>query len=121
MKTHDELRELCDKATPGPWYGHDCYIPDNSEVPLDRHKCSRTMTDTKYNVIADIWGADRMQANVDFIAAARTAIPQLLDEIERLRSQKPPCSNHCYHHQTHPCEKCGRISGFIPLPEEKKC
>lgn len=30
-------------------------------------------------------------------------------------SQRPPCSPGCYHHQTHPCEKCGRISGYSPV------
>lgn len=82
-----ELRKLCDEATQEPWNAHDCYIPNNSEMTLDRYKCSRTLTSFNYHVIADVWGADRMQANIDFIAAARTAIPELLDEIERLKKE----------------------------------
>ena len=39
----------------------------------------------------------------------------LLAEIDRLTSQKPPCSPNCYHHQTHPCEQCGRIGGYLPV------
>jgi len=35
-------------------------------------------------------------------------------ELELLRSQKPPCNKNCYHHQTHPCEDCGRINGYLP-------
>lgn len=35
--------------------------------------------------------------------------------LEGLRSQAPPCGPTCYHHQTHPCEDCGRISGYLPV------
>lgn len=31
-----------------------------------------------------------------------------------LKSQQPPCHRTCYHHQTHPCERCGRINGYLP-------
>jgi len=26
----------------------------------------------------------------------------------------PPCELHCYAHQSHPCEKCGRLQGICP-------
>jgi hypothetical protein len=37
---------------------------------------------------------------------------------EKLRT-RPPCSQGCYSHQSHPCENCGRISGKIPSEKEK--
>ena len=41
-------------------------------------------------------------------------------ELKKLKSQYPPCSPMCYHHQTHPCEKCGRINGYLPREEKFK-
>lgn len=67
------LRELCERATPGPWSlyfndGHWLRRPGNEDL------CAHTNVDAR------------------FIAAARDAVPQLLDlvaakdaEIERLR------------------------------------
>lgn len=42
------------------------------------------------------------------------AYNDLLLENKNLKSQKEPCEYTCYHHQTHPCEKCGRINGYLP-------
>lgn len=53
------------------------------------------------------------------------ALQRQLKEAERMnksyhktlsewRSQQPPCSATCYHHQTHPCENCGLINGYPP-------
>ena len=71
-----KLRELCEKATPGPWLEE----PRQNEA-----------TDFAY-----VWAVHRcvleddgclVEEDADFIAAARTALPEALDEIERLQNE----------------------------------
>ena len=85
-----KLREICEKASPGPW---------NAVV-------SRTAVGVCYRIFPESWGKvpdhggicayddytslnphpkGEQAANAQFIAAARTALPELLDEVERLR------------------------------------
>jgi len=67
-----DLRALCDKATSGPWEREGDFVvryDDGSEV------CS---TETLKEV-------DQNYANGRFIAAAREAVPELLDRIEKLK------------------------------------
>jgi hypothetical protein len=76
-----ELRALFEKATPAPW-------------KQDKH-CSiwagpSTIDDPGYFVASAAYGIDREEADnrkndSAFIAASRTALPEALDEIERLR------------------------------------
>ena len=67
-----ELRKLCDEATPGPWMYNSHY-----EVIQD-------MQDKQLNAVARKGNAPENWSNMAFIAAARSAIPALLDEIDRL-------------------------------------
>lgn len=79
--THDELRKIVDDATPGPWektkyyidmsVHTDCGIVSNEGYSICR--APRYETEEQYN------------KDFDFIAAARTAIPALLDEVARYR------------------------------------
>lgn len=42
-----------------------------------------------------------------------------IKKLEEILKCKSPCSHPgCYSHQSHPCEICGRISGFLPKEEE---
>lgn len=93
----DELRRLCEAATAGPWAvepgaltaGPGEYViwPQNSIDP-----------DAAETVSAE-WGAcgihteDSTEANLAFIAAARSAVPRLLAEVERLREATRPSVN----------------------------
>ena len=84
MVTPEELkrlRELCDAATGGEWqrYGH---IGSGSlaRVRAIVGKCERTHREMFQDVPSD--GNDAA-----FIAAARTALPALLDEVERLKAE----------------------------------
>ena len=74
-----EIRERCDKATPGPWSvdeeSGDVWVPsiwrsvaiiEDLDLPLVNPAADRA-----------------------FIAAARTDMPDLLDEVERLRALVP--------------------------------
>jgi hypothetical protein len=80
------LRELCEKAEPGPWTvvthdGRKNIGIDSAEVSAMDHG----------GVVANLhitaWKQDKRDArpSAAFIAAARTAIPACLDEIEDLR------------------------------------
>lgn len=84
--TDDELarlRELCDAATPGPWEdGTAMCCPDMGWVDGPNGK----------GVVCPTYEASKRTHTLDandaaFIAAARTALPALLDLIAQLRSQ----------------------------------
>lgn len=71
----EELKKLCAGATPGPW-GSESYggaIGDVSEIYAiatgDNGDCENAMT----------------KETANFIAASRTAVPELIAEVERLR------------------------------------
>lgn len=72
-----EYRRLADAATPGPWEWSHLLNPNgllsgDCEVIaiLPEHTCSLEM----------------LEADAAFIAASRTAVPELLDEVERLEA-----------------------------------
>jgi hypothetical protein len=103
-----KLRDLCEKATPGPWK-NDC---GNGQVETEEDRviiCNRC---GNYDRLLDCFGmygirneedTDILNAkkqlpediqqllkydnedDMEFIAEARTAIPKLLDEVERLK------------------------------------
>ena len=77
------LRRLCDAATPGPWDNEKCEWV-YAKVPRGR---------PNGEMIAQALGGpsgknltrEQCIQNAAFIAAARTAMPELLDEVSRLR------------------------------------
>lgn len=113
--TDDELeaiRERCDAATDGPW-GYDdghvfCQPLVEARFQWVRDKCAGKPVGEKPNIddgecVAD---CDQRWPNFDadsiFIAAARTDVPRLLDEVQRLRDRvaelergQPVCRD-CY-------------------------
>ncbi len=64
----ERLKALCEKATPGPW----------------RTQIWKDAPDGSVYAGAD-WIANSNREDITFIAAARTALPDALGEIERLR------------------------------------
>jgi len=68
----DAPRELCDAATPGPWVFSEGFLWNEA---LD------------HGVLAhgEIVQWDMTAPNRAFIAASRTLVPRLLDEVERMR------------------------------------
>lgn len=98
------LRDLASAATPGPWKfdGIDIFqLTDAGKgYPLDRYEDSRDVAvgrcqtcGTRDDAIEDVDAA--------FIAAARSAVPALLDEIERLHTRKDwpfEAAHHDEHH-----------------------
>jgi hypothetical protein len=67
------LRELCEKATKGEWY-EDCGCVEDSYGMATIATCGHG------GIVIDQYRADAR-----FIAAARTALPALLDEVEKLK------------------------------------
>ena len=85
-----EIHALCDEITPAPWFNDGktiwCFIDGGYEY-----------TDIA-TIIATIGEGDRenpseIEFNARFIAQSRQIIPELLDEIERLRSEPVHYSN----------------------------
>ena len=72
-----EWRALCDAATPGPWFRDEC----GSEVT--RLLCADDPS-RAYGRVSETVADYLYFCDADFIAAARTALPDALDEIERL-------------------------------------
>ena len=86
-----EIRERCDKATQGPW---ELEIKGADAAPLvivwarypHREGLHRHfITYTEYGEKPDPDVLQRNSDNYAFIAAARADMPDLLDEVERLR------------------------------------
>lgn len=78
MTETTKLRELCENATPGPWFttSDTCIIYAELGSRAESH-------------IADAfdgtpWSDAQCQHNARFLAASRTALPALLDEMARL-------------------------------------
>lgn len=72
-----ELRALCDGATEGPWEH-----VFNEDESWETVRCADSLVakvDSEYSFEQDAKDAQ-------FIAAARTALPELLDEVERLKN-----------------------------------
>lgn len=74
-----KLREICEKATPGPWEWQ--YSEKWGTIVFnDTLGVITAYTNERGN--PDITIAEE---DLEFIAAARTALPELLDEVEMLR------------------------------------
>lgn len=71
------LRELCDKATVAPWRAWFVGMtPGEGVIRIDSDRANVLITNEICNPHED---------DLEFIAAARTALPALLDEVERHR------------------------------------
>lgn len=75
MTDKEDLRRLAQAATPGPWGNTDVSDPTRINSPYDQ--------------VAICYRTSRAIANARFIAAANpVTVIELLDEIERLRTQR---------------------------------
>lgn len=89
MTDTDTLRKLAEAATPGPWVctrsipqeGFECFW-----IKAQPHPAMRGFSREIGAVNGPINGEN--EATADFIAAAREAVPALLDEIDRLQKQQ---------------------------------
>lgn len=78
----EELRRLCDAATPGPW------IVQESAFNRGTMEIRCTSPDVRGGTlyVAQTRWMDTNSKDAPFIAAARTALPEALDTIEALRA-----------------------------------
>ena len=84
----EELRGLCEDAMPGPWGIQDFSRLDRTFDPYEGYNiCSRNGDTVAGNYDYEEGGILH-KADAIFIAAARTAIPELLTEIDRLRRER---------------------------------
>lgn len=84
--TRDQLRALADKATPGPWtVGHLSHWDfDGRQVPQ-----SSVRRPDRVAITWDDHGGDVfVPADAEFIAAARTALPALLDALDQAEAER---------------------------------
>lgn len=76
------IRERADKATPGPWVAAD---DDETTLAIDAP-----------NVGLFAWlDAEKHYEDAEFIAHARSDVPALLDEIDRLTAENNPARAGC--------------------------
>ena len=76
MPDYDALRKLEEAATPGPW------------TAVERDIIMSGVLDVAEAAPQpDDYDARQLSANAEFIAAARNALPQLLDELAELRAK----------------------------------
>ncbi|BEP14404.1 hypothetical protein acdb102_27150 [Acidothermaceae bacterium B102] len=83
QKELDRLRHLSDAGSPGPW---SAWVEGRDHTSGDTFimvGAEGNRGDDMY-VSRDSGGADA--ADLDLVAEARTALPRLLDEIDRLRA-----------------------------------
>lgn len=96
-----ELRALDAAATPGPWLVHRF-----DDSPCGYINWQVQAEDAEASVLANI-GEDECRTakqTAQFIAMARTALPEALNEIERLRAV---------------LKRCGRILGKIGIGDDE--
>jgi hypothetical protein len=90
------LRGLCDAATEGPWSAEAHDVGDRFpevfvRVPSQSH--ALVFEDARPRPESPAWEwthndrTEQAKRDVAFIAAARTAVPALLDEVERLEAE----------------------------------
>lgn len=79
--TNEELRALCDKATPGPWQATYTEFANAAPAWVVEHNGQSIVIfpPAAYNPLS--------MFNAAFIAACREAVPALLAEVERLKAE----------------------------------
>lgn len=85
-----EWRALCDKATPGPWRPERT-ICGNGErlyrVKYPAHGLNEGASFEIAHLVTTEGGLEQQGHDARLVATARTAMPQLLEEVERLRAE----------------------------------
>ena len=122
-----ELRELCEKATPGPWEyessgGQDCVWHDvmaaGEEILNGETQPQLSIVHASYHHQCR---AEARQVNADltFVASARTALPAALDDIDRLEAENKKLRDALEHAD---CEWCKSFGDLYPqIPECPDC
>jgi len=97
----DELKAICDAATPGPWKKSGKYFV-RTVRPLfdDTHKLAETIE----------------EQDTDFIATARTEMPKLIDRIQKLEAALKIARRNIHHGELrHELAGDDDFSAFVEL------
>jgi hypothetical protein len=78
-----DWRRLAQEATPGPWY----VGAQNDSLCVINKPPPRGDYDSELQVIVAVGPTRTDEANARFIAGARTAVPELLKEVDRLNDR----------------------------------
>lgn len=88
----DKLRRLADDATPGPWeHDPEGNMGCGSVYTGDPHLFGGNIAEPSGDLYPR--GGYDPKADMVFIAAARTAVPELIAEVERLRDRIVDCGH----------------------------
>lgn len=88
-----EYREAAEKASAAtdgyPWLAHSY----EGQTKMGDHKhsvCAEMDRNERHRCVGDVWHEDEDQARelAEFIALSRTAVPRLVEEVERLRAER---------------------------------
>lgn len=79
----EELKKLCAKATPGPWTSDSTRLLDGSVAHTCPEHSGYCISSAEYRIAHGFFGADE----AELCAASRSAVPELITEIEKLRRQ----------------------------------
>lgn len=86
-----EWRKLCEAATAGPWYARDCEFMGEGtgcwHAQLRRASVEEEKAAGQPDEMTLFGTTSCTEEDAHFIAAAREAVPALLDEVERLRKR----------------------------------
>jgi hypothetical protein len=80
----DELRRLCESATPAPWRA---MVEGRDHTSGDSFIMVGGDDDRDEDMYVSRDSGPAMASDLDFIAAARNYLPRLIDEITELRHQ----------------------------------
>lgn len=117
---HAAARKACDAATSGPWFhasSHNCDDVSYCVVLQDGD-------DGVTHYVRSFAESDAVPENCRFIAAARTDLPDALDEIERLqgllRAEMEACDEYRETHDTMGCKperlvRARSITGYMSV------
>lgn len=114
-----ELRALCEKATPGPWgtRGLSDHIRVESSAPTKNvAKCGSSKPSPREPDMEEV------HANAEFIVAARTALPDLLSDLEEARRERDEAHKRAIELETQlgdaaphdgSCDRCGKVPAIV--------
>lgn len=103
QSTRDQLRALANTATPGPW--------ENTRNGVQQSLDAATKVgDYKYEGVGVVPEEHVRQEDAEFIAAARTAVPQLLDQLDQAEAELGRLK---YHYLYNPGNECPTCAGPI--------
>ena len=106
------IKKLCEAAVEGPWESQ-----PHQELAAAGNFFTRwdIITQQKRLVVKGIYGSD----DADFIAQARTLVPQLVEALEEIREIAKEAGCNLPHPSGIPCGDCGSCSTLAILGESE--